>query len=254
MLKNLFLILLFPLIQSASFGQTEGAIPESEYHLPTPIQMAYIHTNSGLSFQMANIDCSIGNKKDVLRGLGTEYRIALCIENNYGEDCVPCLLKMIKSYHKKALISDQFKERINEKVNKYGNNKDSLEQILIDLGEHLDNGPKDFLMLRFMSTWLNGVEALSSDSEFCNSSDLQTMFAENTMGIGENALGGFKTLKEPKEVVLKVNQIQSFLDQMRLVPSFEKFMSGYGGLVKLTSKECESVKSQVIKLVQDPED
>ncbi len=254
MLKNLFLILLFPLIQSTSFGQTDGAIPESEYHLPTPIQMAYIHTNSGLNFQMANIDCSIGNRKDILRGLATEYRIALCIENNYGEECVPCLLKMIKSYHKKALISDQFEQKIKEKANKYGNNKDSLEQILIDIGEHLDLGPKDFLMLRFMSTWLSGIEALSSDSDFCKSNDLQTMFAENTVGIGENAIGGFKTLKEPKEAVLNVDQIQSFLDQMSLVPSFEKFKSGYGGLVKLSPKECEYVKSQVIKLIQDPED
>src|SRR5690606_12156171 len=122
----------------------EVVMPESDavdYHLPSPLQIAYIFKNSGLEYtpgltnEQAKVDNYVSKFNQLLNFGIYSADLAYCVENGKSQDAKNYLTS-VKALAEKIGMNSVFdNQSLLERFDKNIANKDSIEQILIDVHE-----------------------------------------------------------------------------------------------------------------------
>lgn len=239
------------------------SIPESEdidFHLPSPLQIAYIFKNSGLEYTpgLTNDGAVAENyvsKYSQLVNFGVySADLAYCVENGKSQDAKN-YLTAVKTLAEKIGMNSVFDNQgLLERFDKNIANKDSIEQILIDVHEKTemyleDNELKYFATIQFAGAWIEGMYLGSQNALSKKNDDLGMMLIEQ-LGILSNLVKGLKSSSgEITEVSDLAAQLEDLKNTMEGLESVKKFDQG-GQIVHLTDEELKLIAEKV-KAVRD---
>lgn len=236
----------------------EVSMPESEdvdFHLPSPLQIAYIFKNSGLEYTpgLTNDHNRVENyisKYSQLLNFGVySADLAYCVENGKSQDAKNYLTS-VKVLAEKIGMNSVFENQgLLERFDKNISNKDSIEQILIDVHEKTemyleDNELKYFATIQFAGAWIEGMYLGSQNALTKKNDDLGMMLIEQ-LGILSNLVKGLKSSSgEISEVNELVAQLEDLKMSMEELESVKKFDQG-GQIVHLTDEELKLIAEKV---------
>ncbi len=242
------------------------AIPESDdidFHLPSPLQIAYIFKNSGLEYtpgltnDPAGSDQYTTKYKQLLNFGVYSADLAYCVENGKSQDAKNYLTS-VKSLAEKIGMNSVFDNQgLLERFDKNIANKDSIEQILIDVHEKTemyleDNELKYFATIQFAGAWIEGMY-LGSQHALTNKNDDLGMMLIEQLGILSNLVKGLKSsadqgdLAEVKDLANKLDELKQAMENLE---SVKKFDQG-GQIVKLTDEELKLIAEKIKALREE---
>lgn len=242
------------------------AIPESEdidFHLPSPLQIAYIFKNSGLEYTPG-----LTNAQDKVENYVSKYQqllnfgvysadLAYCVENGKSQDAKN-YLTVVKTLAEKIGMNSVFDNQgLLERFDKNIANKDSIEQILIDVHEKTemyleDNELKYFATIQFAGAWIEGMYLGSQHALTKKNDDLGMMLIEQ-LGILSNLVKGLKSSAEQgglAEVKDLADKLEDLKNSMEGLESVQKFDQG-GQIVKLTDEELKLIADKIKALREE---
>jgi methyl-accepting chemotaxis protein len=240
-------------------NENEGvAIPESDdidFHLPSPLQIAYIFKNSGLEYTpgLTNDQGKVENyvsKYHQLLNFGIySADLAYCVENGKSQDAKN-YLTAVKALAEKIGMNSVFENQgLLERFDNNISNKDSVEQILIDVHEKTemyleDNELKYFATIQFAGAWIEGMYLGSQNALTKKNDDLGMMLIEQ-LGILSNLVKGLKSSAgDISEVTELANALEDLKNSMEALESVKKFDQG-GQIVHLTDEELNMIAEKV---------
>ncbi|MEZ4936316.1 MAG: hypothetical protein R2799_01845 [Crocinitomicaceae bacterium] len=247
-------------------GNEGTAIPESDdidFHLPSPLQIAYIFKNSGLEYtpgltnDQAKADNYISKYQQLLNFGVYSADLAYCVENGKSQDAKNYLTAVKKLAEKIGMNSVFDNQGLLERFDKNIANKDSIEQILIDVHEKTemyleDNELKYFATIQFAGAWIEGMYLGSQHALSNKNEDLGMMLIEQ-LGILSNLVKGLKSsadqgdLAEVKELASKLEDLKNSMEGLE---SVKKFDQG-GQIVRLTDDELKQIAEKIKALRED---